>query len=184
MSMDHNRFWRIIDEAREKAGSWEKMRDPLVQRLAGLDLADILLWHGIFLEYQSLSYKQKLWAAAYVIGGGCSDDGFDYFCGWLTAQGREVFLGALSDPDSLADVEACDGDVEFEYMLSVAKDAYCRKFPERDADRFYTETNIPIPDSVRQAMAAEIRYADDIDTDWDEDALPDLFPKLCKAFDW
>ena len=41
---------------------------------------------------------------AFIVNGGASDDGFDYFRGWLIAQGREVFEGTLAKPDSLADV--------------------------------------------------------------------------------
>jgi hypothetical protein len=52
------------------------------------------------------SYRSSLWAAAYVINGGCSDDGFDYFRGWLMLQGREAFGQAVADPDSLADLAA------------------------------------------------------------------------------
>ena len=47
------------------------------------------------------AYRQELWGAAYLINGGCSDDGFVYFLGWLIAQGRDVYQAALPDPDSL-----------------------------------------------------------------------------------
>ena len=50
------------------------------------------------------SYRTRLWAAAYVINGGCSDDGFDYFRGWLIVQGRHVFEQAVVNPDALADL--------------------------------------------------------------------------------
>jgi hypothetical protein len=48
---------------------------------------------------------------------GASDDAFDYFRCWLIGQGREVFEGALHEPDSLADLlgefdEEIDGDGE------------------------------------------------------------------------
>jgi hypothetical protein len=33
---------------------------------------------------------------------GCSDDGFDYFRGWLIVQGYEVFDQGVTDPDALA----------------------------------------------------------------------------------
>ena len=46
----------------------------------------------------------SLRAAASLILGGCSDDGFEYFRGWLIAQGREVFERSVADPDSLADL--------------------------------------------------------------------------------
>ena len=40
---------------------------------------------------------QPLWDAAYLINGGCSDDGFDYFRGWLVDQGRETFERCLAE---------------------------------------------------------------------------------------
>lgn len=187
--MDTKQFWTIIDNARNKAGDWEEMIKPLVDALAACDAEDILKWQQVFSEYQRLSYKQKLWAAAYVINGGCSDDGFDYFRGWLTAQGKEVFMAALSDPDSLADVDSCEEDVEFEDMLSVASEAYFKKMGiKRDYDLFYKELQKhPLTDAEKAEISAEINYADDIDADWDEDnedSMKDWLPKLCEAFDW
>ena len=185
--MNHTQFWQIIDKAREKGDGWEEMFEPLVKLLQKLDMADIMLWHQIFTEYQRLSYKEKLWAAAYIINGGCSDDGFDYFRGWLTAQGKEVFMKALADPDSLADEEACEEDVAFEDILGAAPDAYFEKLKmkERDYDKFDAELDkYPLPDEIKTAMAAEIRYADDIDVKWNEGGLPRLLPKLCEVFGW
>jgi hypothetical protein len=87
---------------------------------------------GFWLELELLlsdAYRQDLWGAAYLINGGASDDGFDYFRGWLLAQGRETWEAALADPDSLADVvdedlgEGFEG-FEGEGMLSVARHAY------------------------------------------------------------
>jgi hypothetical protein len=68
------------------------------------------------------SYTWALWGAAYLINGGCSDDGFDYFRGWLICQGRDVFQRAVHDPDSLASHSA--PNVECEEALSVARCAY------------------------------------------------------------
>lgn len=34
-------------------------------------------------------YRRDLWAAAYIIGGGCSDDSFIDFRAGLIAQGHE-----------------------------------------------------------------------------------------------
>lgn len=187
--MDTKQFWAVIDKARKQADGWEDMYDPLVGILATQDTPDILKWKQIFDEYQHLSYKNKLWAAAYIINGGCSDDGFDYFRGWLTAQGKNVFLKALKNPDSLADVEACEGDVEFEDILGAPSDAYFKKLNIKpDYDRFYAELEKhPLPDADKSQMAAEITYAKDIDAEWDDEddeSLSELLPKLCKAFDW
>ena len=54
-----------------------------------------------------------MWCAVRIVWGGGSDDGFDYFVGWLIVQGKAAFESALANPDStadLADVEnsACE----------------------------------------------------------------------------
>lgn len=43
-----------------------------------------------------------MWAAAYLIGGGCSDDSFIDFRAGLIAQGRDWYHTVLASPDSLA----------------------------------------------------------------------------------
>jgi hypothetical protein len=49
------------------------------------------------------------------------DDGFEYFLGWLMAQGRTRWEATLADPDSLADiVDADTGDLDGEELLYVA----------------------------------------------------------------
>lgn len=187
--MTKDRFWALIDGAREKAGGWEEMSGTLVRRLARYDTPDIMLWYQIFLLYRRLSCKKKLWAAAYVINGGCSDDGFDYFRGWLIAQGRDVFLKALADPDSLAYVGACQDEAEFEDIFSAAASAYFAKHGcGRDYDRFYRELDkYPLTKQEEKAIMDEIVYDQDIDADWygeDEKTMRILLPKLCAAFEW
>ena len=180
--MKKQQFWAIIDEARKHAGGWEEMAEPLIDSLAGLEVPDIVKWEQIFREYQNLSYKKKLWAAAYVINGGCSDDGFDYFRAWLIAQGKDAFMAALEDPETLADDDACEG--EFEELLGVAYEAYFKKFDiEDDYDHFDEEmAKHPLSDKEKAEIAAEIKYADDMENDWDEDDLKEWLPKLCEVF--
>lgn len=188
--MDTSAFWTIIDAARADAGNdWEDMLAPLQQRLSALEKADLMLWQQIFYEYHHLSYKNKLWAAAYIINGGCSDDGFDYFRGWLIAQGKRVFMDALRDPDSLAGVDSCEGDVEYEDILSAAMEVYFRAYTggAREYDAWSAELDAhPLPGAMAEEMKREIRYAEDIDKDWDdedEDALAAWLPKLAEAFE-
>jgi hypothetical protein len=50
-----------------------------------------------------------VWAAAYLIGGGCSDDSFMDFRAGLIAQGRDWYHKAAASPDSLADHPAVAG---------------------------------------------------------------------------
>lgn len=55
-----------------------------------------------------------LWGAAHVIHGGCSDDMFWDFRTGLVALGRDRFLRALADPDSLARVADVEERTLFE----------------------------------------------------------------------
>ena len=187
--MNINQFWEIIEAAKEKAqGDLDAQVAQMTAALDQLDAEEILAWQQMFNEYQRLSYKSKLWAAAYIINGGCSDDGFDYFRGWLTAQGRNVFLAALRDPDSLADlVEVEEGEAEFEDMLGAASSVYLKKLNlGRDYARFHKDLKgHPLSDSDKTTMLAEIRYQADIDEDWhDDEELKKQLPRLCETYDW
>ncbi|MCA9228340.1 MAG: DUF4240 domain-containing protein [Planctomycetales bacterium] len=103
--MDADRFWQVIEKATEHdpktAEDWDT---KLVAQLVTLPAHDILAWDRIFADITSRAYRNDLWAAAYLINGGASDDGFYYFRCWLIGMGRDVCMNALEDPDSLADV--------------------------------------------------------------------------------
>ncbi|MEL6211002.1 MAG: DUF4240 domain-containing protein, partial [Pseudomonadota bacterium] len=47
------------------------------------------------------AYRQDLWALAYLLKGGCSDDSFAAFRCWLILQGKAAFEDTLADPDSV-----------------------------------------------------------------------------------
>lgn len=66
---------------------------------------DVLQFHNLLYSYGGAADKYGLWTAAGILmGGGCSDDSFSDFLMWLIAQGKEVYLNALKNPDSLSDV--------------------------------------------------------------------------------
>lgn len=118
-----------------------------------------------FRQVFTQSYGWPLWGAAYIINGGCSDDGFDYFRGWLIARGREAFESAMNDPDSLVNYTE-DEEVEFEEMLSVAWVVYTAK---TGAER------LP-PTSHKCGELGEIWDFDD------EAEMRKRYPRLCEAF--
>jgi hypothetical protein len=61
----------------------------LVELLRGRPLAELVAFRQVQDElFDREAHRWDLWAAAYVINGGASDDGFEYFLGWLMAQGR------------------------------------------------------------------------------------------------
>jgi len=116
--MDETDFWQLIDEARDGAhGDPVDQADLLVDRLTQRDPEDVLDFARLFESRLRRAYRWDLWGAAYLLLGGASDDAFDYFRCWLLGQGREVFEGALHDPDQLAELvpdfdDEADGDAE------------------------------------------------------------------------
>ncbi|WP_308307228.1 DUF4240 domain-containing protein [Streptomyces sp. ISL-10] len=127
--MNKEQFWKLIEKAREHAPDTRDGSDiagrasALLARRSAQEItaAQQTLW-----DLMADSYRNPLWAAAYVVNGGCSDDGFDYFRGWLIAQGRTTFERVLADPDTLAELPGvltavAEGiGLDCEDMLSVA----------------------------------------------------------------
>jgi hypothetical protein len=126
-------FWVIVEAARTDVddtvtGAGE-VADALIDRLSGMTPARIVEFELALDEVTNDAYRLDLWAAAHIMNGGCSDDCFDHFRGWLVAQGRAVWDAALADPDSLADVVTADAEDESfagETMLVAASRAYGR----------------------------------------------------------
>ncbi|WP_327411592.1 DUF4240 domain-containing protein [Streptomyces sp. NBC_01233] len=70
-------FWEIIETARsEAAEAGEPFDEVLVNHLAGRRPQEILEYAERFDELHDALYRWDVWAAAYLIGGGCSDDSF------------------------------------------------------------------------------------------------------------
>ena len=89
-------FWEHIEKTRRKDPDAHVER--LIARLAKLPPNKIIEFAHRWNELHRASYNWNLWGAAYLINGGCSDDGFDYFRDWLLLQGRKVYEGALKNP--------------------------------------------------------------------------------------
>jgi hypothetical protein len=124
-------FWAVIERATaDRPASPADVAKRAAAELAAGDPAEIVAWDRHLGKVMVASGKEDLWAAAYLIHGGCSEEGFDSFRGWLIAHGRDVVAGAVREPDSLAGlpeikIAADNGAVfEAEEVLSIATEAY------------------------------------------------------------
>lgn len=124
--MDDVQFWKIIKKAKSNAdGEIEEIAEEVQSQLTELPAAEIQAFDELFRTKMNAAYFWKLWGAAYLINGGSSDDGFEYFRAWLIAQGQKVYEAALADPDSLAKISDPDNDQhECEDLIYVAAEAY------------------------------------------------------------
>ncbi|MFG2641464.1 DUF4240 domain-containing protein [Streptomyces sp. NPDC048370] len=170
--MDETEFWEIIDSTREAAeGDPEEHADLLVERLLQLDPDSVLDFARHFEARYNRAYRWDLWGAAAVLLEGASDDAFDYFRCWLIGQGREVFEGAVHDPDALAELledfdEEIDGDGE---ELGFAADEAYEQLTGAEAP------DLGIPPQPAEPEGTAFDLADDA-------VLAERFPRLWERF--
>lgn len=73
------------------------------------------------------TYNSAMWCAGYIMNGGCSDDGFEYFRNWVISRGKETYYAAKENPDSLIrEVTEAGSEYEFESFWYVALEAFKR----------------------------------------------------------
>ena len=168
-------FWTLIAQAEEHPGNPSEW---LMEQLMDLGPEQAKKFDDIACAYTSLAYQYGLWTAASVMErGGCTDDGFIDFRGWLIAQGREVYLAALKDPDSLADVPAYGGCC-FESLSYVGDSVYEKLTGCSSYDTFDRAAH----QALLEELKKDIVYDEGIDYPytWSETAA--YLPRLCAKF--
>lgn len=160
--MNEDGFWKIVQRAHDlSGGDMDQKCDALRQLISALSKDEALEFAQHFDAMMDEAYDWPLWGAAYVINGGCGDDTFSDFRAALISRGRQVFERALADPDSLADedFEESDGFYEgYQYAVTDGVEAVAGSPPQRSAP------------------------AQPSGTEWQEDKVYDLFPKLAAKF--
>ena len=172
--MNKERFWAIVEQSRIGFdGDQDAQEAALRAILVTLNVDEIEQFDAQFQEAMRESYRWDLWAAAYLIQGGCSDDGFEYFRYWLISLGRERFEATLRDPDSLAEfIEDADDEEgrEFEAFAVAAHRVW-----EKKTGKDILEMHVP----------ADRRPYEPIGEPWEEDDdeyFARAFPKLTARF--
>lgn len=118
--MTENLFWSLIEAGGDTALD---RAETLADRLADHAAKDIKGFAQIATDKAAEAYRADLWALAYLLMGGCSDDAFTDFRNWLILQGREVFEAALADPDGF-DIGRTKETPLFEGLLELAEQAH------------------------------------------------------------
>jgi hypothetical protein len=123
--LDEDLFWGIIEKSLKETSSPEDQEIFLVNEIEKLTPNEMI---GFRLRTDKLlfdSYTADLWCAAYIMEGGCSDDGFEYFRCWLISRGKDIFYRAKDNPDTLIDLVKEGQELyEFEGFWYVAVNAF------------------------------------------------------------
>ena len=161
--MPREQFWGLIGRTRrESNGDYESQLELITECLLQLSQAEIVHFQNTLRVLMAEAYDWKLWAAAYIINQGCSDDCFEDFRGWLISHGEQTYKTALRNPDVLAELIEDDGDT-WEGLLYCAPDAYREVF----------EQDIPKGRQLHVAIKGQ---------EWEEGDLPELLPRLAQRY--
>jgi hypothetical protein len=162
--MEELAFWNLVERARAAAGKTINARPAaLARELSALNFADLAAFQKRYESYLLLANSWELWGAAYLMNGGSSDDGFKYFRDWLISEGRDTYMKAIADPDSLS-TAASQEYFELEAFGYAALKVYKMKGGGELERDFNVELAAPTG------------------KEWIESALPTMFPKLAARF--
>lgn len=163
--MESEKFWKIIEITKsESSGDYEKQQSLLERELSKLTAKEVLEFDNKFRTLRGEIYTWDFWAAAYIINGGCSDDCFADFRGWLIGQGKSIFESAFQNIETLSELkETNDGD--WEGLSYIPTDIYEKK------------TGNDMPNGIKENF--EITGEEWVE---DENELKNRFPKLYAKF--
>ena len=121
-------FWNIVDSSIKNTKNQDEQESFLVKEIEKLTPEQII---GFRLRTDKLlydTYNSDMWCAGYIMNGGCSDDGFEYFRNWIISRGKDTYYKAKENPDSLI-LELVEGEdyYEFECFWYVALTAFENK---------------------------------------------------------
>lgn len=130
--LDENIYWSMVEQSIKNSTNQDEQENYLVTEIEKLTPTQMI---GFRLRTDKLlydTYTSAMWCAAYLMNGGCSDDGFEYFRNWVISRGKEVYLNALENPDSLIHQKDFGDDelYDFEGFWYVALTAFENKTGE------------------------------------------------------
>lgn len=143
--LDEDKYWGIIDKSLKSTKNQDDQEQYLISEIEKLTpkemigfrlRTDYLLYH---------TYNSEMWCAGYLMNGGCSDDGFEYFRCWIISKGKDTYYNAKANPDYLINkVEEEAEFYDFESFWYVALEAFKRKtgkdlYDYIDNDNFKTK---------------------------------------------
>lgn len=172
--MKDDQFWSIIEQSLNSTNDLEEHATKLTELLSKLKSNDIIGFHLLEQKLRFDTYTPEMWCAGYIMNGGCSDDGFEYFRCWVIAHGKEVYYSSLKNPDWLASIYSKEIDYyDFEDLMYVASNAFEKK-TGKDIEDFVDDENFKTDEG----------HHPDIQFNWqeeDEESMKAICPKLMEV---
>ncbi len=147
--LDETIFWNIVDSSVKNTKNQDSQERFLVKEIEKLTPTQMI---GFRLRTDKLlydTYNSEMWCAGYIMNGGCSDDGFEYFRNWVISRGKDKYDKAKENPDSLiSEYISTNEFYEFEGFwyeaLTAFKNKTGKELYDYIADDFrFDESNYP-----------------------------------------
>ncbi|MHA1109682.1 MAG: DUF4240 domain-containing protein [Promethearchaeota archaeon] len=166
--MDVKTFWELIGES---AGDSKRLATLLKEQKP----EDVRGFGDLLDLHFSKAFNWNLWAAAYLINGGCGEEEFDQFLYWLISSGEETYENALQDPDTLNDVVKDDTSTfNDEIIIAIARTL------DRLGKEIEGKSNVTIPADLMQYQK---KHRKPRGKEWKDDKeLLEMFPNLGERF--
>jgi hypothetical protein len=171
--LDEDLYWSIIDKSLKNTSNQDRQEQFLIKEISSLMPKQMV---GFRLRTDKLlfdTYNSEMWCAGYIMNGGCSDDGFEYFRNWIISRGKNVYYQAKQNPDYLVsevnkDLEMYDFESFWYVALAAFKNTTGKNLYDYiDNDNFKT----------KEGQYPEFEFT------WEEDK-PESMEKICpKLFD-
>ena len=153
------------------------------KKLLAYSSEEIAGWGSVQRYYNDLADTGGIFAASCFLNDFMSDDGFYDFRMWLISQGKDVYMAALEDPDSLADLDLPEDipstmATRWESYGYVANHAY--EQTKHTADFYVVMERQPLTNAQKSEISVEINYFPH--TVWDDVTGSQFLPKLCEKY--
>lgn len=176
-AMSKDGFWNLVAEVKAACGQdQDKYMDMLKTRLKGLGPDYAQDFHDIVHAYEDLANKYGLWSASELMGS-ATDDSFIDFRAWLISQGKEAYISALKDPDTMADLDPGNG-----YWFELFTYAGDNALKELTGGSAYDHTNGEAYEKIVEALKADIDYGEGINYPYECEEIADYFPRLYERY--
>jgi hypothetical protein len=126
--LDETIFWNIVNLSVKNTNNQDSQERFLVKEIEKLTPKEMIGFRLRTDKFLYDTYNSEMWCAGYIMNGGCSDDGFEYFRNWIISRGKETYYKAKENPDSLIS-EFVEGEeyYDFESFWYVALTAFENK---------------------------------------------------------
>jgi hypothetical protein len=166
--LDEDLYWSIIAKSLKQTNNQDDQEQFLIKEIGNLTPTQMI---GFRLRTDKLlydTYNSEMWCAGYIMNGGCSDDGFEYFRNWVISRGKETYYKVKENPDNL--IDEVDSELEmydFESFWYVALEAFKQK-TEKDLYDYIDDENF----KTKEGQYPQFEFT------WQEEN-PESMKKIC-----